>query len=198
MNMAVIKSEKLSVSPDDLLAMGDAGKGWELIHGQLVERPMSTESSRVAVELIYLLLHHCRHHQPGWVFGSDLGFRCFGADQDTVRCPHVSYISTQTLPVESYEEEGYCTVVPDLVAEVISPNDKAADMQSKIAQWLSAGVKAVWVVYPSSQTLLAYSADGTIRQFHAEETVTAETLLPGFKLTLADLFRKPKQVEQKS
>jgi Uma2 family endonuclease len=94
------------------------------------------------------------------------------------------------MPVETYVDEGYCTVVPDLVAEVISPTDFFTDVAVKRDQWLSAGVRIVWVVEPETRTIYVHRPDG-VAFLRSTDTLTAEGVLPGFAVPIADLFRKP-------
>jgi Uma2 family endonuclease len=43
-------------------------------------------------------------------------------------------------------EEGHVKITPDLAVEVISPNDKIYDLEEKLEDYWSAGVKLVWAV----------------------------------------------------
>ena len=42
-------------------------------------------------------------------------------------------------------------IVPDLVAEVVSPNLTAQELMRKVDQFLAAGAKCVWVIYPGGK-----------------------------------------------
>jgi Uma2 family endonuclease len=95
------------------------------------------------------------------------------------------------MPASTYRDEGHCKTVPDLVAEVISPRDNAEEVADKIQDWLGAGVRVVWEVYPANQTVRAHRPDGTITLFRGKDTLTAEEILPGFACPVADLFRLP-------
>ena len=43
---------------------------------------------------------------------------------------------------------GYAEVVPDLVVEVVSPNNSLREVNDKALMWLSYGARLVWVVNP--------------------------------------------------
>ena len=45
-------------------------------------------------------------------------------------------------------------LAPDLAVEVLSPTDRARDMQAKAALYQEAGVPLIWVVDPQAQTVL--------------------------------------------
>jgi hypothetical protein len=90
------------LTPDDLLRMGDAGKGYELVGGRLKERNVSTESSRIGGEVHFHLRTYLATTRIGWALPSETGFRCFAADADDpdrVRKPDAAFVSFATLPV---------------------------------------------------------------------------------------------------
>jgi len=49
---------------------------------------------------------------------------------------------------------------PDLVAEVVSPNDRPGGLLSNAGQWLDAGTKPVWVFDPARSEAHVYTAGG--------------------------------------
>lgn len=185
-----MSTEVALITPEDLLRMGDAGKGYELVNGELREIKMSARSSRVGGEVYRRLGNYC-DSSPGWAFPPETGFRCFVEEPGQVRKPDAAYIKLDRFSREVYEEDGWIEVTPDLVVEVVSPNDKAEDLQDKLKEWLNAGVRLLWVVYPSTRQILAYRSDKTTALFEISDTLTAPDLLPGFSCPVADLFRLP-------
>jgi Uma2 family endonuclease len=179
------------VTPEDLLQMGDEGKGYELVNGDLKELDVSARSSRVGGQVYRQLENYSRTQTPGWAFPPETGFRCFADDPGKVRKPDTSFIAIDRLSPQEYEEEGFLEVVPDLVAEVISPNDNAEDLEIKIKEWITAGVKVLWEIYPATSVVRAHQPGNTITLFRATDTLTAPDLLPGFACPVADLFRLP-------
>ena len=171
--------------------MGDAAKGFELVNGEMKELGMSAQSCRVG-GLIYVQFEiYSRTKTPGWAFPPETGYRCFADDRGRVRKPDSSFIALGRMTREQFEEEGFIEIVPDLVTEVISPNDSAEDVEEKIEMWLAAGVKLLWEVYPNTRTIRAHRPDGTITLLRATDTLTAPDILPGFSLPIAELFRVP-------
>jgi Uma2 family endonuclease len=57
--------------------------------------------------------------------------------------------------------DGWLRMAPDLVVEVVSPNEKARDVESKIEMSLKAGVPLIWVVYPEVRTVRILRGDGS-------------------------------------
>jgi Uma2 family endonuclease len=176
------------LTPDDLLRMPDGGRGYELVNGELREVTMSVKSGHVGGELLRRIGNRAAEF-GGYALPSDVGFRCFSDDPDRIRKPDVAYISPGRLTDEQYEDEGFCTVVPDLVVEVISPNDLAYAVNEKLEEWVEAGVKLVWIVHPEKKTVDVY-LDGSSHRLRAGDRLTADPVLPGFALPLVDLFAR--------
>ena len=79
-------------------------------------------------------------------------------------------------------------IPPDLVVEVVSPNDLAYEIDEKVQEYLDAGVQLVWVVNPALRTVRIYRADGTISGLHESDELSGENIVPGFHCPIANLF----------
>lgn len=180
-----------AVTPDDLLRMGDEGKGYELVDGELRELPVSRKSSRVAGQIYNRLENFCAGGRPAWVFPEGTSYRCFADDPGRVRRPDVSVVLLGRMTAEEYDEDGHCPTAPDLVVEVVSPTDIAREVKEKIDEWLAAGVRLLWEVYPESRTVRVYRPAHPITPLQAGDALTADPVLPGFSCPVADLFRLP-------
>lgn len=175
------------LTPADLLAMPDDGKRYELVDGELVALNVSTLSSLVASRLGRRLGNHCEPTGIAWVLGADNGYQCFPDRPNKVRKPDVSAILCERLPIEKLDD-GFTQIAPDIAVEVISPNDNANDVDKKVKEYLAAGVRLIWIVYPESQTVLIRRTDGTGTFLQATDELTGETVLPGFRCLVGDLF----------
>ena len=180
-----------ALTPEDLLLMPDEGQGFELVRGDLREMNVSRESSRVSSRISHLLESFVESGHPGWVFGEGTSYRCFSDDPKGTRRADASFIALDRMPLETYEDEGHTTTVPDIVAEVVSPDDLSHEVDEKRDEWLAAGVKIVWVVTPGVDTVEVYRQDGGHDFLRINDTLTAEGVLPGFSCPVADLFRRP-------
>jgi Uma2 family endonuclease len=177
---------KTIYTPEDLLAMPDE-KNYELVDGHLVERKMSTLSSWVAGELHGEIRNYCRANPYGWAFPEGTGYQCFPDAPAKVRKPDVSFIREERLPA-SAATEGYSLIAPDLAVEVISPNDAAWEIDEKVAEWLEVGVPLVWVVHPRARAVRIHRASGPVSWLRAEDELSGEEMLPGFRCPVAALF----------
>jgi Uma2 family endonuclease len=178
----------LRMTADDLLRLPEIDRRYELIDGVLYERPFNgIEHGFVVSGISFRLgLFLDRHAEVG-------GELCAGGtgfwlrrDPDTVLAPSLSYVAKERL-VRVWVD-GYPELAPDLVVEVVSPNDTASEIQRKTDEWLQAGARLVWVLYPATRSAMVYRTDGTAQLLHPDDTLTGEPVLPGFTCRLGDLF----------
>ena len=176
------------VTAADLLAMPDE-KSYELIAGALEAKNVGFDSCWIAMNLVGFLVPYCRQMKLGWVLGPDAGYQCFPDDPQKVRKPDVSFISLHRIPADQ-TSLGFIPIAPDLAVEVVSLNDLAAEINQKVNQYLAAGVPMVSVDYPTSAQVVVFRQSGAkVPSSHAQ--LTGEEVVPGFKLQLTELFRKP-------
>ena len=173
-------------TPDDLLAMPD-GKGFELVDGHLVERPMGALSSWVAGRIFRKLDEHIEAGGLGYLWPADNGFQCFPHDPMRVRRPDVSFVRRGRLPDDDLDV-GFVKIAPDLVVEVLSPNDLAPEVERKVEDYLEAGVPLIWVIDPETQTARVHRADGTAARLRGDDELSGEDVVPGFRCALKAIF----------
>lgn len=113
------------------------------------------------------------------------GFK-LASNPDTVRGPDVAFISRPRLPEP--EPVGYPALAPDLVVEIRSPGDRPGEVLGKVADWLSAGARLVWVIDPERRLGRVYRADGGEEIVTAEQSLLGEDVLPGFACALAAIL----------
>jgi Uma2 family endonuclease len=163
-----------------------SGKSTELVRGrQVVHEPPGFYHGHVAARLLFLLGQHVYAHDLGWLSGQDTGFR-IATNPDTVRAPDVAFTSRERIPV--MQRRGYGAVAPDLVAEVLSPDDRPGEVLSKVGDWLAAGVRLAFVVDPEQRRVRVYRADGSQRVVEESELLDGEDVLPGFHCRLGDFL----------
>ncbi len=99
-----------------------------------------------------------------------------------VREPDIAFISRERLP--DPVPAGFLDLAPDLAVEVLSPDDRPGAVLQKVADWLSAGVRLVWVVDPVRRLARVYRHDGTQAVAPADGMLDGEDVLPGFSCAL--------------
>lgn len=78
--------------------------------------------------------------------------------------------------------------VPDLVLEVIFPDNTPGEMARKRQDFFTAGVKNVWEIDPVSESARAFTGVETVREIPKGGTLETEDVLPGFQLSLSEVF----------
>jgi Uma2 family endonuclease len=86
------------------------------------------------------------------------------------------------------DKRGYNHIAPDLVVEVISPSDKPKQVADKIAAYLAAGI-TVWALYPETKTAQVHRPNQAMLTLDEDGSLSAADILPGFQLSLKDIFR---------
>jgi Uma2 family endonuclease len=127
-------------------------------------------------------------HHLGVVNGAEGSFQIFPDAPKKVRIPDISYARWEKLP-EGGVEEGHGKIAPDLVVEVISPNDLAVKVARKVRDFLSAGVSQVWLVNPETYEIVIYRFDGSVSLLRSGDVLDGGDVLPGFQCPVSDLFK---------
>ena len=77
-----------------------------------------------------------------------------------------------------------------LVVEVLSPDDRAVDLNQKLREYFEIGVHLVWVADPEARVVSAYRSLTDIREFDASATLPGDDVLPGFEVAVGSLFEE--------
>ena len=108
--------------------------------------------------------------------------------------PDLLYVSREREQRQMTED--YLEGAPDLVVEILSPSTKRFDLGAKHRLYERFGVSEYWIVDPEKETVGVYRLEGDRLQlseelFRREGTsvpVLSTPLLPGFELSLDDIF----------
>src|SRR4029077_17708918 len=145
------------MTADDLLHTPAPHKRTELVRGVLVVRePAGGLHGVVALNLGAELAGYVKRTGAGRVFAAETGFQ-LATGPDTVRAPDVAFVRRDRLPEPT--PRGFPRLAPDLAVEVLSPGDRAGEVLAKVADWLSAGTRLVWVIDPERRLAPGYRHD---------------------------------------
>ena len=139
----------------------------------------------MAGNLCAAIVIHARAGDVGVVLAAETGFRLF-SNPDTVRAADVAFIRRERIPDPA--PIGYAAMAPDLVVEVLSPDDRPGEVREKVADWLRAGSELVWVVDPIKRRARVHRADGTDTTIGADDALDGEAVLPGFTCRLSTVL----------
>ena len=173
-----------AMTAEELERLELPGKTTELVRGQLIVRePPGSYHGHVSAKLLFLLGQHVYSRNLGWLFSQDTGFK-IASNPDTVHAPDVAFVSIDRQPV--LQKRGYGVVVPDLVVEVLSPDDRPGDILLKVGDWIAAGVRLVFAIDPLRREARTYRADGSQSVVGENGQLHGEDVLPGFSCLLSD------------
>ena len=141
---------------------------------------------KVVINVAGELRNFVRPRRLGSLMGSDTGI-LLERDPDTVREPDIAYISAERMPVGA-EIPGYSEIVPDLVVEVVSPNDTRQEVEDKVRMWLSYGARLVWTLHPSTRTVDVHTGGGANFTLAEDDILDGGDVLPGFTWNVSDIF----------
>jgi Uma2 family endonuclease len=110
-------------------------------------------------------------------------------DPDRVVGADAVFIANPNLPLRVSPED-YLETIPDLVAEVRSENDSLVAVRHKVEDYLTAGVRVVWVADPIQRTVTAYRRDREPDVLGEADTLTVEDVIPGFRMAVRDVFQE--------
>lgn len=183
--MSILAKEK-PVTAEELLRLPDDGYRYELFRGELRQMSPAGEVHGFAgMKLAWRLAQFVEAQQLGAVYLAETGFK-LAADPDTVRAPDVAFVSQKKLEQQA-PVKGYRLGAPDLAAEVVSPNDRPAEVAEKMYEWLFYGAQEVWVLEPEVRKITVYRFGEALRSFGSEGTLSSP-LFPGWELRLEELF----------
>lgn len=160
------------------------GNRYELDHGELiVVPPQKPIHDLVKCEVAYLLRSRSeRRKLPGKVL-TETGYVL---DEDSWRVPDVSFLSEER--VRAIDMNVPLGPAPDLAIEVVSPSERRPVVRRKIDHFLASGAKVVWALYPALRELHVHRTGQNVVKLCASDFVEEPTLLPGFRVLVADLF----------
>jgi Uma2 family endonuclease len=147
--------------------------------------PPGGEHGSNQATIAFLLVLHGERAGHGAAFG-EVGL-ILRRNPDCVVAPDAAFVVKSSLPVR-ISPEGYLETIPELVVEVRSKNDTLAELRAKSREYLDAGVQIVWVMHPALKTVTVYRAGQKPKELRTRDTLTAEGVIPGFQVPVAELF----------
>lgn len=102
--------------------------------------------------------------------------------------PDLAFIRQERLPCEA-EWDGLCLVPPDLGVEVTSPVDDEEAIGAEARAYLAGGVPLLWVADPWRRVVAVRAPKQPRRLLGEGDDLDGDDVLPGFRLSVGELFR---------
>lgn len=161
---------------------------FDLIDGEVLRMaPTKPWHGAVAANIAYALSDYARATGRGRVFTAETGF-LVARNPDSVLCPDASFVSSERLsPASDWDE--FFPFAPTVAVEVLSPSERRRSIERKVALYLAAGSQMVWLVDPRRRIVSVHLPVQPPRELRDTGVLDGASVLPGFTLPLADIFR---------
>jgi len=185
--MALLPKHEALITAEEFAHLPDLGS-CELVNGRIVHlSPAQPFHGLVEVRLSSRLFTYADSSGRGHVLGGEVGL-WVRRDPDTVRGADLMFISHERWARRN--PKGFLDVPPELVVEVLSPDDRYGGVMEKLEEYLALGVDLVWIVDPERRYVLAYRSLLEVERFEEGDVLADEEILSGFSLPVAELFRE--------
>ncbi len=159
---------------------------YELVRGEIVEMTRPDQShGNVCARVAFALMQWAVPRRRGEVTTNDSGILT-EHDPDTLRGADVAFFAMSQL-VDGKLPRGQTNLIPILCVEVLSPSNSWTEMRRKIDEYLSAGVREVWIVDPEARTVEAFRQDSP-PVLHRHLMTLNSRELSDFSVAVAELF----------
>lgn len=129
------------------------------------------------------LAAYAQQHGDGVTLAAGTGF-ILGHDPDKLRTADVAFVRKDRWN----DPEGFFEGGPDLVIEVISPDETYMDVDDKIHDWLSGDTRILILIDVRTQTAVIHRSLNGISHIDITGSLDAGDVIPGWTLPLRDLF----------
>ncbi len=163
-------------------------------HIESEEAPIATlRHGATIISLAVALAQHVAEHRLGRVFAPQTTYhlplpaRAAGSREPKrpEREPDLTFVARDRLPRDLDVEADFA---PDLAVEVVSPTDTFDSLTDRVAQYLAAGTRLVWVVRPRTGAVEVYRPGVPPTMLSGDATLSGEDVVPGFQLPLRTLW----------
>jgi Uma2 family endonuclease len=177
---------------EDLFSLPDNGRRYEVIEGELYEKPAPSWDHAVTIMNLILMLAPVVQALGGRVLTAPLDVFFEGADP--VQPDIVVLLPESAASGAGRGVEG----APDLLIEVLSPSNRGHDVLTKRALYARAGVREYWIVDPESRVVevptLDRDAFHTVQRASGDDPVIS-SLLEEATIPAAVIFAGVDQLE---
>ena len=103
--------------------------------------------------------------------------------------PDAAWVSNEKLQtLTPAQRRRFLRLSPDFIVEVLSPSDRRPAVESKMNDWIAAGVPLAWLIDADNQTVTIYRPATPPEILRGIESLTATNSVEGFTLDLAEIW----------
>jgi Uma2 family endonuclease len=153
----------------------------------IVMSPTGSESGRKNSDLLIQVGIWNRQTRLGEIFDSSTGFKLANG---ATRSPDVSWIErSRWNNLTKEQQKRFAPIAPDFVIELMSPTDDLIELQQKMSEYVSCGVKLGWLINPDDKSVEIYRLEKDREILHNVSCLEGENLMPGLMVDLTEIFK---------
>lgn len=180
-----LRARRPAITASEFASLPDDDCRHELEAGWVIAEPFpSLRHDEVRKRLEQILDTVVARQRLGAVFGH-VGF-VLARDPDTVRGPDLSFVTRARLC--GIDNSHFFEGAPDLAIEILSPSNRPYQMRAKVADYLAAGCRLVWVVDPLHRTVTTYRALLAPQVILVDDELDGGDVLPGLRINVGSIF----------
>ena len=146
--------------------------------------PAGGDSSDKNAEITMQLRLWAKRDGTGRTFDSSGGFLL---PNGATRSPDASWVNHDRLAALTAEERAkFLPLCPDFVIELRSPTDGLSALQDKMREYMENGAQLGWLIDPLGGQVFVYRPGAPVERLKEPESVSADPVLPGFRLELGE------------
>jgi Uma2 family endonuclease len=186
---AVVEAAPRIWTEAELQALPEDGCIHEVVDGRLIMSPKNNfQHGDIASRLFLALGNHAQQHRLGLVLDSSTGFWMRNRN---CRAPDISFISRDRVKALGFKPstQSFFPGAPDLAIEILSPGNTHGEINGRLKDFFESGARLVWIIDPNARRVEVCSAADQRRVIGGEGNLEGGQVLPGFRYSVADLFK---------
>ncbi|MEA5467805.1 MULTISPECIES: Uma2 family endonuclease [unclassified Spirulina] len=183
------------ISIEEFLKLPETRPASEYINGQILQKPMPQgKHSKIQAKLVTTINQFVEESEIAQAFPE---LRCVFGGRAIV--PDVTVFAWDKIPVDENDEiANIFNDIPDLIVEVLSPDQSQTKVTGKILHALNYGSQMGWLIDPSAHSILIYPPQQQPQLLDEEEQILpVPELIQDLKLTVGDVFGWLKKSKKK-
>ena len=170
-------------------------KPYDIIDGVMIRSPAPISIHQYySFQIAEPLRAHVRKNKLGVVLYAPVDVLIRKVPKLQTRQPDVLFLSAARTGIKGATDllgRPVLDVVPDLVVEILSPDEDRSRLSGKLIDYASTGVSEAWIVSPEAKTVeILVLIDGTYQRsgLYGLGDVSQSTVLPDLHLKVDDIF----------
>jgi Uma2 family endonuclease len=135
LNQMITNTNEQTCTAEQLFARPNDGNRYELVKGVLkMMSPAGSDHGWISGRIFHRLATHVENADLGRAYAAETGFK-IASSPDTALAPNACFVSHERLATVE-PTRSYLPLAPDLVVEVVSPNDTSFDPVEQLLRHL--------------------------------------------------------------